>query len=227
MSLVDEEELSEEEKEELYEKKLRKIDSQEETIDILKALIVVSLAFGIATSNLSAPAILGGFIVSFLTLGIGFVFHELCHKWVAQKLGYNAAFVAFDQMLLLALMMSFLGFVFAAPGAVMISHEVDEESQGKISAAGVTGNLIVAGIFLLIALFTPNTLISAIAAYGILLNAWIGMFNMIPVGPFDGRKIASWNKGIYALIALAGIGYLYLFFGGVLSGIGAVTPISP
>ncbi len=200
----------------------RQLDPMTELIDILKALVAISLAFAIATGGQSLNVILSGFLIALVTVGLGFVAHELCHKYTAQKLGHRAAFVASNQMLILALLMAFIGFVFAAPGAVVISREVDEESHGKIAAAGVAGSLSIAGVFLVLALFMPYTLVSSVAAYGVLLNAWIGLFNLIPAGPFDGKKIVKWNKLAYLVLALSAIGFLYLVFGGHLPEIGAI-----
>jgi Zn-dependent protease len=51
-------------------------------------------------------------------------------------------------MLLLALGMSFLGFVFAAPGAVHIKGYINKMQNGIFSLAGPLMNLILALVFL-------------------------------------------------------------------------------
>ena len=130
-----------------YSKKQIKIGgistSEIELKDILKAWIAVSIAFAIALSkSVFSSELYAKFILASLTVGIGFLLHELGHKVVAQRYGCFAEFRSFDNMLLLAIAMSFFGFIFAAPGAVMISGRVDKRKNGKISAAGPIINLI-------------------------------------------------------------------------------------
>src|SRR3989339_681370 len=109
--------------------------SEFELRDILKAWVAVSIAFGIILSN-SVADFYAKFIIASLTVGIGFLFHELGHKFLAQRYGCFAEFRSFDTMLILAIAMSFFGVVFAAPGAVFISGHVNARKNGRISAAG-------------------------------------------------------------------------------------------
>jgi Zn-dependent protease len=97
---------------------------------LAKAWIVISLAFAIAMSGFSVSKIIIVFFVSALTVGVAFLLHELAHKLVAQHYGCYAEFRSFDNMLILAIVMSFFGFVFAAPGAVMISGPVGIRKNG-------------------------------------------------------------------------------------------------
>jgi Zn-dependent protease len=97
-------------------------------------------------------------------------------------------------MLILAILMSFFGFVFAAPGAVMIHGFVNKERNGKISIAGPGVNIILAIIFLTLGVFFGK---NVIFTYGYMINVWLALFNMIPFGNFDGSKILKWDKKIY------------------------------
>jgi Zn-dependent protease len=102
-------------------------------------------------------------------------------------------------MLVFAVFSAFLGFVFAAPGAVYISGPVGRRENGIISAAGPLANIVIALAFRLLPL-------GVISAYGASINGWLAFFNLIPVMGFDGSKVWRWNKGIYALlIAIAAI----------------------
>jgi Zn-dependent protease len=188
--------------------------STTEIIDIAKAWILISLAFAIALVGFaSVEALLGAFLIAAGTLGVGFIFHELAHKITAQRIGYNAEFRASDQMLLMALLMSLLGFVFAAPGAVIIQGVQNERENGRIAAAGVAGNLVVPLAFLILFYFSPSGDLGTIFSYGFLINSWIGLFNLIPVGPFDGKKMVAWNKKLYGALALVAL--IFLFIGGL------------
>lgn len=124
------------------------------------------------------------------------MFHELGHKIAAQRFRCQAEFKADNMMLVLALVMSILGFVFAAPGAVYIKGYINRVQQGIIALAGPLMNLILALAFLP-GLFIFEGTLGLLFSYGFIINAWLGLFNMIPVGPFDGTKIYRWNKTVY------------------------------
>lgn len=95
--------------------------SKTEIMHLLRAWFIISLAFAIAFAGFSLdPAFIIVVIVALFTVGIGFVFHELGHKYLAQKYECWAEFRANNFMLGLALVFSFFGFIFAAPGGVFI-----------------------------------------------------------------------------------------------------------
>ncbi len=181
--------------------------SRTELFSIARAWAAISLAFTILLGGLSSMQnFLLTFVVSAVTVGLGFLLHELSHKVLAQKYGCFAEFRAFDVMLVLAIIMSFFGFIIAAPGAVFISGRVDTEANGKISSAGISMNILLSSLFLLSAfVFGPN-IISFLGAY---INALLAAFNLIPVWQFDGSKVFAWNKVVYGSLAILTIG---LFF---------------
>ena len=109
-------------------------------------------------------------------------------------------------MLIFAILMSFFGFIFAAPGAVVIkTYYLTKERNGKISAAGPIVNIALAIIFLILILLFPIGLINEISKIGLLINAWIGLFNMIPFGNIDGQKILAWSKPVYISLIIAAL----------------------
>ena len=173
--------------------------SKKEVMDITKAWLAITIAFAIVLR--SGIGFVESLLVSAIAVGLGFLLHELGHKVVAQYYRCFAEFRSFDSMLLLAIAMSFFGFVFAAPGAVMIHGYVNKERNGKISIAGPAINIALALIFLLLNfIFESNMVLQ----YGFNINVWLALFNMIPVWNFDGAKIFRWNKWIYfAFVAFA------------------------
>jgi Zn-dependent protease len=150
------------------------------------------------------------FIVAAITVGTGFLLHELGHKIVAQRYGCFAEFRSFDQMLLLAILMSFFGFVLAAPGAVMIHGPVGVRRNGKISAAGPIVNLVLALVFLWLLLMQSSGILGVIAFYGYFINSWLALFNMIPIWNLDGAKVLKWNKKVYGVIVAVALGLMFL-----------------
>lgn len=189
--------------------------SKIELVDIVKAWIVLSLAFALVyggitlfNGNLSrifTPGFLILFFVSLFTAGIGFLFHELGHKFVAQYYGCVAEFRAFNQMLYLALgLAAVIGFIFAAPGAVMIAGRVTLRENGIISLTGPLTNFVLALVFLGLSLSAPILFI------GYFINAWLGLFNLLPFGNFDGKKILDWHRYAWLSMVIVGIVLLWV-----------------
>jgi Zn-dependent protease len=165
-----------------------------------KSWVAVSLAFAVAMSmpNFLSVGLVMNFIIAALTVGLGFILHELAHKIVAIRYRCFAEYRANFQMLFMAVALSFLGVVFAAPGAVVIDGHVSRKQIGHISVAGPLTNIALAVVFLIASFVLPTGgFLSMIFIYGFNINAWIALFNLLPFGNFDGRKILAWNKGVY------------------------------
>ncbi len=147
------------------------------------------------------------FFASLVAVGFAFILHELGHKFTAQKFGLWSEFRAWPAGLIFAVAMAVFtkgGFVFAAPGATMISpmHKtrfgysvtvVDKVQVGKIGIAGPVVNVVLGVIFAGIALFTGWKLATISAQ----VNAWLAIFNMLPFGMLDGAKVWAWDKKIW------------------------------
>lgn len=177
--------------------------SKIELRDLFFAWIITSLAFAILFSGgiEKFTTFTNFFIIllfSCLTGGIAFILHEVMHKYFAQKYNLWAEFRAFYGMLFFTLMMSFGGFLFAAPGAVYIQGNISKEKNGKISLAGPATNIFLAIISLIIILiFNPTGLLQLFFAINFSINSWLGLFNILPIPSFDGSKVYQWNKKVY------------------------------
>ncbi|MBD3259528.1 hypothetical protein GF371_02745 [Candidatus Woesearchaeota archaeon] len=147
------------------------------------------------------------FIISGIAVGLGFLFHELAHRFVARKFGMFAEFRASIPMLIFAVLLSFTGFVFAAPGAVLIRGKPTRRQNGIISLSGPLSNLVMAVLFFIIAVVVlgafgvVSPFISKLFLYGFMINTWLALFNLIPISLLDGRKIFRWNKLVWGLTA--------------------------
>jgi Zn-dependent protease len=186
-----------------------------EVRDLIIAFFVISLCFAMVQAGRDVNAILSTLPIVMVGVGSGFILHELGHKFVSMKYGYWAEFKLWPEGLIFALVTSFFGFVFAAPGAVYTYADyMTDEINGKISVAGPVVNIALALIFLAISaavyqsVFYSQTslLIFIICAQGYMINSFLAAFNMLPIGNLDGSKVLRWNVGIWIItIAVAGI----------------------
>lgn len=164
--------------------------------DLFKSWIAISLVFSI-----SKGFTLESILFSTILVGTAFIIHELSHKYVAQKYGLMAYFKSFDNMLIFSIILSLIGFILIAPGAVMIRSFGDKIRLGRISAAGPLSNIILGILFSVTYFFFRIPFFS----YGIMINAWLALFNLIPVFMFDGKKILNWNKKIYFSLVISSL----------------------
>lgn len=189
--------------------------SGKEKKDLFFAGLMISLAFAILLSGGIGGILSLGFyivfVIAFFTAGIGFLFHELMHKYVAQSYGLFAEFKAYYKMLWLAILLSFFGFIIAAPGAVYIKGNITKEKNGKISIAGPVTNLLLGVLFLILLLaLNPEGIFKAFLGFGLTINSLLAAFNMIPAVPFDGSKVIAWNKKVYFITLILAIGLFAL-----------------
>ncbi len=178
---------------------------KQEAVEILICTLTISLAIAVAFGGIDIllnPKMLVFLLAFFVvTVGSGFILHEMAHKLVAIYYGAYARFRMWPAGLLLMFGSAlFLGVIFAAPGAVYIySHTMTRKQNGIISVAGPVTNLGLFVIFMLLALFapvhfSPMLIFNSNAwAFGAYLNALLALFNMIPVFPLDGSKVMAWN----------------------------------
>lgn len=214
-----------------------RVFSRIEIRDILVAWLGLGLAFFMAnSSNFDIPfpgllSLASGdlravelFVITLTTLGFGFVFHELMHKFTAERYGFWAEFRMWPFGLVLALVTSLIGFIFAAPGATYIAgNNISESENGKISMAGPLTNVIVAGIFLPILLYGLATVPATatvreipfwvyLGLYGVGINIFLALFNMLPFMPLDGAKVFKWSRGRWASLFIPLAAAFILFF---------------
>jgi Zn-dependent protease len=205
------------------------VTSNQEMLDLTIAVLALALIFAMPEIRaalfygLGAGIMVLFFLLSLVAVMLGVFTHELAHKFVARSYGYWAEFRRSDTWLGIGLFMSFVGFGFiAAPGAVMIQGNVTTENNGKISAAGPGTNMLVGFTCLPLALLLgPGTLAGYIASTAVIVSAFLGIFNMLPIFPFDGSKVWRWSAPVYigmvvGFVALILLADKYLHFLGIL-----------
>jgi Zn-dependent protease len=200
-----------------------------EVRDLIISMVVIALAFAILFRKdydnnflLLIPATLIGVVP-------GFLFHEMGHKFMAIRYGFDAEFKMFIPGLFFALASSFFGIIFAAPGAVHIKgdKEISDKEGGKIAIVGPLINIILALLFLAVSIvsmfigmityiegnyafvitvgayeFSFWEFLSYIGFVGFFVNGSMAALNMIPWSLLDGSKVFDWNKYVWGIVAI-------------------------
>ena len=151
-------------------------------------------------------------LVSFILVMLSFILHEFGHKFTAQKFGAWSEFRMYPTGLVICLVASFFGFLFAAPGAVYIRGYITEEMNGKISIAGPAVNIVISVIALVLYLVIWNGLSAGIFFLLAYMNAFLALFNLLPIPPLDGSKVMAWNPVVYVVSLIAAGTLLVLTF---------------
>jgi Zn-dependent protease len=202
--------------------------TRREGADLFIAWIAISISFMIIflrdigqADPFTALLFLG---ISLFTVGIGFILHEMAHKFVAIRYGFWAEFRKDNIMLVVAVAMAALvGVVFAAPGATLIydisGRGISREQNGWISASGPIVNLLLCIPFVILLIIgkagplsLSGSLMTVIGMVGFSVNAMIAAFNMLPVSVLDGRKVAEWNIPVFLVLIIAAFGALFVSY---------------
>jgi len=153
---------------------------------------------------------------------LALVFHEYCHAVVAARLGDRVAAwegrLTMDPrahldplgsivMPLIGLVMGWLGgfaFIFGWARPVPFNPRDLRDAPRDtmlIAMAGPLANFALLGVFafliraLVAAGLSPDHPALQMAAYGVYINALLGVFNLVPLPPLDGSKVLAYFVG--------------------------------
>lgn len=198
----------------------------EEIEEIIISMLAIVVAFSIASWGLVGlfdSAFFGRAIVLLFTVGVGFISHELGHKYAAERFGSASRFVMWPMGLLLMFVLAPFGFIFAAPGAVYIFKRMGRTENGIVSLAGPAINLLLFLFFAAVLVGSSafgiglSELVKVICVIGMQINALLATFNLLPLFILDGAKVFNWDWKIWGIAFLIAIG---MSFGvGMISGI--------
>ena len=153
---------------------------------------------------MASPGTLTGPVVAGVFLG--FILHELAHRQVARRYGASASFVATPLGLAATFISGLLPFAILAPGYVKVTARriVDVRGLFYSVAAGPATNIVLAAILYAASIFMPvqQAFYAAVMAK---VNAYIALFNLIPIDPLDGAKIARHDVRTWAVMLMLAI----------------------
>ena len=179
--------------------------SRKEVHDIVISVLALSLAMAIIYNrNVLVDSAAANFaiwmVASIMLVSVSFLLHEFGHKFAAQRYGAWAEYRMFPMGLVAAVLMSFLGFLFAAPGAVYINGRFTEKQNGIISAAGPAVNIVLALVFFIAYTAMPYGFTGRVFYLFGFFNSFLALFNLLPVPPLDGSKVIRWNMTVWLIM---------------------------
>ncbi len=158
---------------------------------ILGTTVVTAVGISFLIGN---PFSILGLAVASIIFSMGFILHELAHKYVAQSYGLWAEFRVQMTWLLLTVLSIVSPIKFIAPGAVMISGFAHKEHMGRTAFAGPLVNVVITVGLLAFLPALRDSMLYLPVLFGASINAFLALFNLIPFAVLDGRKIYSWSK---------------------------------
>ncbi|EKQ55325.1 MAG: Zn-dependent protease [Methanobacterium sp. Maddingley MBC34] len=185
--------------------------------DIIISMLVIAGVFAYVFRSINQGDFISLIPVTLVAVGLGFVLHELAHKFVAIKYGFYAEYRLWVEGLVLAIVTAAFGFVFAAPGAVYIHGQyISKEENGKISIAGPLTNIALAVIFFVLIQFVSfSPILALVCSLGFTINSFLAFFNLLPIGILDGAKVLKWNPVIWVVIT--GIAFIMMVYPYIIS----------
>jgi Zn-dependent protease len=186
------------------------------TVDLVIILSGRGLLESGTVTGLVAPLSIYFVLLAVAAALTGFIAHEMAHKFVARRLGYWAEFRMWPMGLILSLITSAGGFLFAAPGATMVQgmDPRDVRRWGQTGLAGPVTNLVFAATFYSASLLTfrINSELSIALLFLAVINTLFATFNLLPFGLLDGAKVYRWGVGRWAAAFAVSAAFLVLSY---------------
>ena len=159
-------------------------------------------------------------IIYIFVLIYSIILHEIAHGYVAYREGDNTAKWAGRLTLLPwphidivgSIIVPILSYMYSgvimgwAKGVPYNPHMLRHKySEARVAAAGVTMNLLIAIVFAFVYRFIDLNIIKYVSSIIVIVNVSLGIFNLLPLPPFDGLRILTsifptWGKKMINVI---------------------------
>jgi len=203
----------------------------DEVRDILISILALGFAFTVAffgEGNRYEFALqlsfLPYFLVTTIIVAISVVAKEMAQKATARALESHVRYELWSPGVVLALVTSIWGVVFAAVNGTKISTEYAERYArwritltprhlGIIASIGPLMNIALAMAFFMLSPVIPTILGQDMMQVAAQINAYLALFAMVPFNPIDGAKVLRWSAAIWFFNILMSIAVIALTFG--------------
>ena len=144
-------------------------------------------------------------IFLYIVIILSAVAHEYAHAWVAYRQGDSTAKYAgrltlnplahidwWGTVLMPLMLLYFFNMFFGYAKPVPINpYNFRDQRKGMIwvSLAGVGANFLLAVFLGLFIRFMPGFFLNPFLALVVMVNIWLGLFNLLPFPPLDGSKL--------------------------------------
>ena len=186
--------------------------------------------------------------IGILIIAVSSGFHEAAHAWAAYRCGDDTAkemgrltlnpmahICLYNSIIVPAIIFTLTGIIFGGAKPVpIIPYKLRNPEKGLAfsAAAGPIANLLIAFVATILLLltksisinFTPNNLLSRFLINVVLINLSLAFFNLLPIPPLDGSRIARYFmpflKDTYDMLDQMGIFLLFAimtFIPGIIS----------
>lgn len=146
-------------------------------------------------------------IFLYIIIILSAIVHEYAHAWAALRQGDPTAKYAgrltlnpiphidlWGTVIMPLMLLLFFGAFFGYAKPVPINpYNFKDQRRGMIwvSVAGVGANFLIAIILGLFIRFMPSFFLNPFLSLIVMINIWLGLFNLIPFPPLDGSKLLA------------------------------------
>lgn len=148
---------------------------------------------------------LQGILFLYIIVILSAIVHEYAHAWAAFRQGDLTAKYAgrltlnplahidwWGTVLMPLMLLYFFRVFFGYAKPVPINpYNFKNQRAGMIwvSVAGVGANFLIAIVLGLFVRFVPNFFLNNLFSFIVMVNIWLGLFNLLPFPPLDGSKL--------------------------------------